>query len=398
MPDARGPGEGAPTGAPIERRLLAVAALLSAAVSLGVFALPLQLAALGARDGALLGWSGLAFGAGVGVSALATPVWGALGDRFGRRAMLLRAALGLALSQALLALAGTPGDVVLGRLVQGALSGAMPAVMALGSALPGERVVRFGRLESAGPAGALAAPVLGAGLIGLAGPAAAYVGAAVLAALAGLVALALPEAHRRGEGRPGGARALLAVPAVRGLLAVALVVEAAQQLVELAWPVLVVRLAPDPALQAAVLAAVDVVGEGAYLVAAPWLGARAAAHGTALVARGCLLVSAAAAAVAPMLPSAWLLVPAAAGSDGAAAGIHPLLQDLLCEAAGEDAESAVLGLAASALRVGSLAGSALAPLAAVVGLPIAVGGAAVVLATCALGLRPVAAPTPPVPG
>jgi len=391
-----------------ERLLLLVAALLSGAVSMGVFVLPVWLAALLAREGgvgtdSLLGWNGLAFGAGVGVSALVAPVWGTLGDRFGRRTMLLRATVGLVLSQLLLAAATSPGEVVLGRVVQGALSGAMPAVMALASALPGPRAARFGRLESAGSAGALAAPVLGAFLVWASGPAAAYVGAALLAGLAGVVALALPAPARAAPALPApasverdkhvvapGLLMLLRVPTVRALLGLALVIEAAQQLVELAWPVLVVRLAPDPALQAAVLAAVEVAGEGAYLLTAPWLGALATKHGAAVVARGCLLVGAAFAALAPVLPGPWWLVPAAAGTDGAAAGIHPLVQDLLCDAVDPSAEAAVLGYAASALRFGSLAGSALAPLAGLVGAPLAIGGASVALAACALRLQPVA--------
>ncbi|MFN7147105.1 MAG: MFS transporter, partial [Myxococcota bacterium] len=246
-----------------ERRLLLVAATLSAAVTLGLFALPLQLAAFGVRDGALLGWNGLAFGVGVGVSAVVAPWWGALGDRYGKRAMLLRAAGGLALSQLLLAAADAPAEVVVGRVVQGALSGSMPAVMALGRALPGERTARFGKLESANAAGGLAGPVIGAALVWVGGAAWAYVGAAVLALLAGAVTVGLPEVRRAEP--PKERSALLLMPEVRRLLGVVFVVEAAQQLVELAWPVLVVRLAPDPGVQAAVLAAVEVAGEGAYL-------------------------------------------------------------------------------------------------------------------------------------
>lgn len=378
---------------PRERLLLLVAATLSAAVTLGLFALPLQLAALGVRDGALLGWNGLAFGAGVGVSAVAAPWWGALGDRYGKRAMLLRAAGGLALSQVLLAWADAPVEVVVGRVVQGALSGSMPAVMALGRALPGERTARFGRLESANAAGGLAGPVLGAALVWVGGAAAAYAGAAALALLAGVATLGLPEARRA---EPPKARpALLADPVVRRLLGVVFAVEAAQQLIELAWPVLVVRLAPDPAVQGAVLAAVEVAGEGAYLLAAPWLAARAERVGAAAVARGCLLGGAVVTAVAPLLPSAWALVPAAAGTDGASAGIHPLLQDLLCDAVGDDAEAAVLGWAASVTRAGALAGAALAPVAGLAGAPVAIGVGAAALALAALGVRPVAAPAVP---
>jgi len=383
---------------PAETRLLVVAALLSAAVSMGVFALPIQLAALGVRDGALLGWNGLAFGAGVGASALAAPLWGALAGRVGPRAMLGRATLGLALSQALLAAATAPEHVVAGRVAQGLLSGAMPAVMALAGALPGERVVRFGKIESAGSAGALAAPVVAAVLVWAAGPHAVYAGSAAVAALAALGVPTLPDARRAAKAAEASWRALWGLPGVRGLLALALVVEAAQQLVELAWPVLVVRLAPDPAAQAAVLAAVEIAGEGAYLVAAPWLGAKAAAHGSTIVMRVCLVASAALAAVVPLAPNAWLLVPTAAGADGAAAGLHPLLQDLLCDAVPDDAEPAVLGLAASAVRFGSLGGSALAPLRGALGAPFALVGAAIVLAACAAGLRPLTAPTPPVPG
>ena len=54
--------------------------------------LPIFVEQLGVHDqGSVLRWSGIAYGATFFTAALAAPLWGALGDRFGRKSMLIRA-------------------------------------------------------------------------------------------------------------------------------------------------------------------------------------------------------------------------------------------------------------------------------------------------------------------
>ena len=59
--------------------------------------------------------------------AIFSPIWGALGDRYGRRMMLLRANLGAVVILFLMGVAGSPGMLVALRLLQGIMTGTMTA-------------------------------------------------------------------------------------------------------------------------------------------------------------------------------------------------------------------------------------------------------------------------------
>ena len=60
-----------------------------------------------------------------------SPVWGALGDRYGRRKMLLRSYIGGAVAVGLISVAQTPLQLVALRVIQGAFCGTMSASQAL---------------------------------------------------------------------------------------------------------------------------------------------------------------------------------------------------------------------------------------------------------------------------
>ena len=66
--------------------------------------LPFYIRELGITDfDELEYWSGIVFSGPFILSFMLTPVWGALGDRFGKKTMVLRAIFGLAISQFLIA-------------------------------------------------------------------------------------------------------------------------------------------------------------------------------------------------------------------------------------------------------------------------------------------------------
>lgn len=80
--------------------------LTGAAFSLVMPFLPLYVEQLGVTGhGALNMWSGLVFSITFLFSAVASPFWGGLADRKGRKIMLLRSALGMAIVMALMGLA-----------------------------------------------------------------------------------------------------------------------------------------------------------------------------------------------------------------------------------------------------------------------------------------------------
>ncbi len=108
-------------------------------------------------------WSGIIFAAPFFVSSLMQPVWGVLGDRYGRKPMVVRAMLGLGLANALMSLSGSIYQLLALRLFQGCLSGFFAPSMALvASGTPRENIgFALGTLQSALVAGMIAGPFIG---------------------------------------------------------------------------------------------------------------------------------------------------------------------------------------------------------------------------------------------
>jgi DHA1 family multidrug resistance protein-like MFS transporter len=134
--------------------------------------LPFYIRSLGVTDpGELARWSGFAF-SGTFLSAfIATPVWGILGDRHGRKIMVVRAIFGLGLSQLLIGLAQNVEQVVMFRVLQGAISGFIASSLALVSTnTPRERIgYALGLLQSSTAAGMVLGPFFGGLLADLIG-------------------------------------------------------------------------------------------------------------------------------------------------------------------------------------------------------------------------------------
>lgn len=108
-------------------------------------------------------WSGLVFAGPFFISFFLTPIWGNLGDKYGRKMMTVRAVLGLAVAQVLVGLSQDVTQLFLARLVQGLLSGFLPAAMALVAAnTPKEKTgYALGLLQSATAGGTVLGPLLG---------------------------------------------------------------------------------------------------------------------------------------------------------------------------------------------------------------------------------------------
>jgi MFS family permease len=94
--------------------------------------LPLYVEQLGEADhAAIVQWSGIAYGATFFTAALAAPLWGRLGDRYGRKLMLIRASLGMAVAMSLTGMAHSVWQLVALRLLTGLLGGYASGSMVL---------------------------------------------------------------------------------------------------------------------------------------------------------------------------------------------------------------------------------------------------------------------------
>lgn len=181
-------------------------------------------------------WTGLSSGISGLSMAVASPLWGSMADRYGRRQMLLRAMLGGAITVLLMALCHAPWQLVALRFLQGATSGTVAAATTIVAAeTPRRRVAwALGVLSSSIALGGAVGPVVG-GLAGaLFGLRIAFLcgGALLLLALLPvlLVVRESPRTQPEAERRPS-ARATLRL-AGSGTMAALIVLLVAQGLMQ----------------------------------------------------------------------------------------------------------------------------------------------------------------------
>jgi len=156
--------------------------------------LPLYVRQLGVTEaGKVAAVSGLLFAAPFFAATVATPVWGFLGDRHGRKLMVVRASFGLAAATLLMGFATTIPQLFVLRLAQGAVSGFIAAALALmASSAPRERMgYALGTLQTAIPTGTIVGPLIGGTLADLIGYRQIFFVTAALNVLAGILVVAL---------------------------------------------------------------------------------------------------------------------------------------------------------------------------------------------------------------
>ena len=135
--------------------------------------LPLYMSVLGLTDvRAIALWTGLSLGVTPALTALLSPAWGRLADRFGRKILVARSLVSFVVLMSVMALATHPWHVLALRALQGLFAGygALCLAMAADSAPPGRLAQSIGVVQTAQRLGPALGPVLGgvvAGLVGL---------------------------------------------------------------------------------------------------------------------------------------------------------------------------------------------------------------------------------------
>jgi MFS transporter, DHA1 family, multidrug resistance protein len=154
--------------------------------------LPLYVDSLGARSGLSVELlAGLVYSAQAFTMMLASPVWGGLADRYGRKLMVERAMFGGAVILFLMAFVRSAEELVLLRALQGMVTGTVGAANALVAAqVPRARTgYAMGLLETGRGLGIALGPLLGGVLADLFGYRAAFYVTAALLFLSGVLVL-----------------------------------------------------------------------------------------------------------------------------------------------------------------------------------------------------------------
>ncbi len=331
--------------------------------------MPLFLPDLGVRaPSQIYLWAGILASVTSFVGTFTAPVWGRMADRYGRKLMVLRSSLGIAVFTALMGIAQTVWHMLVFRLLMGVFAGFNSAAIALvAGQVPDRRLgYALGWLSTGQLVGSLIGPVIGGGIADLTGSyRAPFFFSAAISTLAFLLAWwVVPERFvRPKEGRRGAslATAVRLLSGTKGLAALLVVLLLAQFAVQAIQPIvtLFVQSLIGPVAQLATLAGVAFSVTGlADVIASPFLGKRSDEIGY----RRVLLISLAGAALmtAPqaLVHSYWGFVAERFGVGCFIGGILPTANALVGRLVSASNRGFVYGLTSSA----SFLGIALGPL------------------------------------
>lgn len=169
--------------------------------------IPFFIQELGVRDEAAVAyWTGVTASV-TGLSLTVTaPIWGAMADRFGRKAMFLRALVGAGVTIGLMGVAQTVWQLVALRFVMGAFAGTMGAAAALVAAnTPRQKVgYALGTLQTGLFAANTLGPVVGGVVAAQLGIRESFIFCASLYGVASVLAFLFVREHSPPERRAGG--------------------------------------------------------------------------------------------------------------------------------------------------------------------------------------------------
>src|SRR3954470_2266795 len=134
--------------------------------------LPLYFQQLGLNDiGEIALWSGLSLGVTPAVTALMSPVWGRLADRFGRKIMIERSLASFVIVMAAMAFVTRPWHVFALRSIQGLFAGygALALTMAADAAPRDRMAMAIGTVQTAQRLGPSLGPLIGGAVAQLVG-------------------------------------------------------------------------------------------------------------------------------------------------------------------------------------------------------------------------------------
>jgi DHA1 family multidrug resistance protein-like MFS transporter len=253
-------------------------------MSLVVPFLPFYIQTLGVSSpGDIARWSGYVFSGPFFIALFLTPLWGLLGDRYGRRIMVIRAVFGLAISQALIGLSQNVEMLFLFRMLQGALSGFIAASLALVSAsTPREHTgYALGLLQTASSSGGVIGPLVGGSLADAFGYRPLFYVVAILCTVAGLLIVRYVEEPIRehdvstaNHTLAGNIRSALHSPPIRTALVLIFLSQVALLIVQPIFALYVESLEPVTTRIATLAGAIFSITGVFMVISSPWWGRR----------------------------------------------------------------------------------------------------------------------------
>ena len=332
--------------------------------------LPLYIEQLGEHDpAAIVQWSGIVFGATFLSAALMAPVWGRLADRYGRKLMLIRASLGMAVAIGAIGLVHDVWQLVALRLLTGLLGGyASGSTLLVATQTPKARSGwALGTLSVAIMAGNLVGPLVGGALPPLIGIRNTFFASGAAIFVAFLATLTLiretPKprvAHVDGQrSTQSGWRAIPDKGPLFAMLATGALLMLANMSIEPIITVYVASLVDDPAritITAGLVMAAAALGS---IVSASRLGELADRIGHWRVVVGCLATAALLLIPQALVTNAWQLIGLRFAMGVALGGLLPCIAAVIRHHVPTSVVGFALGYSVSAQYAGQVIGPVL---------------------------------------
>ena len=371
-------------------------------LSLVVPFMPLYIGTLGVGGlGEVERWSGVLFAAPFLAMTLAAPLWGVLGDRYGRKIMILRALGGIGVTNLLTAFVTNVWQLLGLRAAQGGVSGFVSATNALvSSSVPRDRLgAVLGVLQTSLTAGAVIGPLIGGALADLTGYRHVFVINGLMCWIAAAIvvwgvrepALAAPRAAR------GGVRENLALvfgsPPLRTIALLLCASQVAVLEVEPMFPLYVETLGVPPAHVATISGFLFSATGIASMIGAPlwgrWADSASQGRVVVLVLWGASVAYALQAAV----HSTYTLLVFRVLLGFFVGGLLPPLYAIVARLTPPERLGGIMGITSSALMLGGLIGPLVGGVcSALFGIRPVFAMAAALLAVCALAVRGIVPP------
>jgi MFS family permease len=325
--------------------------------------LPLYVEQLGVTDHAAIAeWSGIAYGATFFSAALTAPLWGWLADLYGRKLMLIRASLGMAIAMSLIGMAHNVYELVALRLLAGLLGGyASGSTILVAAQTPKSRSGwALGVLSSGIMAGNLVGPLVGGVLPPLIGIRTTFLlaGATIFVTFLGTTFLIREERHPRKGGRGKSRGSWSLIPDKRpiiAMLATGMLLMLANMSIEPIITVYVAQLV-EPSRVTFVAGLVMSAAALGAILSSSYLGKLADRVGHWRVIIGCLAVSALLLIPQAFVVSGWQLIALRFLMGLALGGLLPCIASVIRHNVPESIAGGILGYSVSSQYTGQVVG------------------------------------------
>jgi MFS family permease len=326
--------------------------------------LPLYVEQLGVSDHAAIAeWSGAAYGAAFLSAAMFAPLWGRLGDQYGRKLMLIRASLGMAVAMSLIGLSQNVYQLVALRFLAGLLGGySSGSTILVATQTPRAHTAwALGMMSSGIMAGNLAGPLIGGVLPPLIGIRMTFLAAGAIIFVSFLATTFLIREEPRPRRAQGvkhrtGLGSVTNKGPVFAMLATGMLLMFANMSIEPIITVYVAQLVPDPAHVTIVAGFVMSAAALGSILSASRLGKLADRVGHWTVIIGCLMVCALLLVPQAFVTAGWQLIALRFLMGLSLGGLLPCVATVIRHNVPERIAGSILGYSTSSQYIGQVTG------------------------------------------